>query len=150
MSYFSPGKTEVISQKAYYRILSILLNVVDSGTGNRVRRAPYNITAQMGGKTGTTNDNSDGGFMGFTPELVSGVWVGGEERNIHFNTMANGQGASMALPIYGRYMQKVYADPKLNYTQNTRFRFPADIDLCEGEYFNDPYEVEESMEGVFD
>lgn len=150
ISDFSPGKTEVISQKAYYRILSILLNVVDSGTGNRVRRAPYNITAQMGGKTGTTNDNSDGWFMGFTPELVSGVWVGGEERNIHFNTMANGQGASMALPIYGRYMQKVYADPKLNYTQNTRFRFPADIDLCEGEYFNGPYEVEESMEGVFD
>lgn len=150
ISNFSPSSTEVISQKAYYRILSILLNVVDGGTGNRVRRAPYNITAQMGGKTGTTNDNSDGWFMGFTPELVSGVWVGGDERTIHFNSMANGQGASMALPIYGRYMQKVYADRALNYSQDTRFRFPGDIDLCAGEYFNDPYEIEESMEGVFD
>jgi len=150
ISEFTPSATETISQKAYYRILSILLNVVDAGTGNRVRRAPYNITAQMGGKTGTTNDNSDGWFMGFTPELVSGVWVGGEERDIHFNTMANGQGASMALPIYGRYMQKVYADRSLNYTQDTRFRFPADLDLCAGEYSDDPYEIEESMDGVFD
>ncbi len=150
ISEFSPSATETISQKAYYRILSILLNVVDAGTGNRVRRAPYNITAQMGGKTGTTNDNSDGWFMGFTPELVSGVWVGGEERDIHFNSMANGQGASMALPIYGRYMQKVYADHSLNYSQGTRFRFPADLDLCAGEYSDDPYEIEESMDGVFD
>ncbi len=150
ISNFAPTNTEVISQKAYYRILSILLNVVDGGTGNRVRRAPYNITAQMGGKTGTTNDNSDGWFMGFTPELVSGVWVGGEERTIHFNTMANGQGASMALPIYGRYMQKVYADRALNYSQDTRFRFPGNLDLCAGEEYSDPYEIEESMEGVFD
>lgn len=149
ISDFSPTNTEVISRKAYYRILSILLNVVDSGTGHRVR-SRFGITAQMGGKTGTTNENSDGWFMGFTPELVSGVWVGGEERTIHFNTMANGQGAEMALPIYGRYMQKIYADPKLNYSQDTRFHFPADVDLCGGESYSAPYEIEESMEGVFD
>ncbi len=150
ISRFVPEQTEVISQKAYYRILSILLNVVDSGTGNRLRRAPFNITAQMGGKTGTTNDNSDGWFMGFTPDLVSGVWVGGEERTIHFNTMANGQGASMALPIYGKYMSKIYNDPQLNYSQNSTFRFPSGINLCEGEFYAEPEQVEESIDGVFD
>lgn len=150
VSRFVPEQTEVISQKAYYRILSILLNVVDSGTGNRLRRAPFNITAQMGGKTGTTNDNSDGWFMGFTPDLVSGVWVGGEERTIHFNTMANGQGASMALPIYGKYMSKIYNDPQLNYSQSSTFRFPSNINLCEGEFYAEPEHVEESIDGVFD
>lgn len=103
ISEFSPVHTEVISEEAYYKIVSILLNVVQSGTGASLRGAPYNITAEMGGKTGTTNSNSDGWFMGFTPQLVSGVWVGGEERYIHFNTMAYGQGARMALPIYGLY-----------------------------------------------
>lgn len=149
---FKTRQTEVLGEKGYQKILSMLTDVVDFGTGNRVRRAPYNITAQMGGKTGTTNSNSDGWFMGFTPELVSGVWVGGEERYIHFNTMANGQGASMALPIYGQYMKRVYADPTLPYSQSTRFPAPT-FDLCEGEYYGD-YEdetvVEESFEGAFD
>ena len=153
ISEFTPRHTEVISREAYYKILSILLNVVDGGTGNRLRRPPYNLTAQMGGKTGTTNSNSDGWFMGFTPRLVSGVWVGGEERYIHFNGMAMGQGASMALPIYGLYMKQVYADPSLPYSQDTKFEFPADIDLCHKEYFGeyvDESGTEESIEGVFD
>lgn len=154
ISEFTPRHTEVISKEAYYKILSILLNVVDGGTGNRLRRAPFNITAQMGGKTGTTNSNSDGWFMGFTPNLVSGVWVGGEERYIHFNGMAMGQGASMALPIYGKYISKVYADPSLPYSQDTRFTFPADLDLCEkeyfGEYVDENQSAEESIDGVFD
>lgn len=151
---FAPNHTEVISTEAYYKILSMLLNVVDGGTGNRLRRAPYNLTAQMGGKTGTTNSNSDGWFMGFTPQLVSGVWVGGEERYIHFNGMAMGQGASMALPIYGLYISKVYADPTLPYNQDVKFEFPSDIDLCfkeyYGEYTEEPDSAEESIEGVFD
>lgn len=96
--------------------------------------------------------------MGFTPELVAGTWVGGDERFIHFNTMAYGQGASMALPIYGRFMKKVYADPSLNYSQTTRFKFPAGIDLCEKEFYGyyedetdaDTNAEESSMEGVFD
>lgn len=152
ISDFAPSQVEVMTQKGYYRILSILLNVVDSGTGNRLRRAPYNLTAQMGGKTGTTNSNSDGWFMGFTPELVSGVWVGGEERYIHFNSMAQGQGASMALPIYGKYITKVYADKSLPYTQESRFEFP-NIDLCGGEYFGTDEEtevVDEVISGAFD
>lgn len=153
ISEFTPNHTEVISETAYWRILSILLNVVDGGTGNRLRRAPYNLTAQMGGKTGTTNSNSDGWFMGFTPDLVTGTWVGGEERYIHFNTMAHGQGAAMALPIYGKYMKRVYNDPTLPYSQDSRFTFPADIDLCEREYYGeytDETEASESIQGVFD
>lgn len=149
---FNTHHTEVLSELGYYRTLSMLLNVVDSGTGNRLRRAPFNITAQMGGKTGTTNSNSDGWFMGFTPELVSGVWVGGEERYIHFNSMANGQGASMALPIYGKFMRKVYDDPTLPYKESSTFTIPEFIDLCEGETFGEfeEPEVVEGFEGAFD
>ena len=152
ISEFSPVHTEVITELGYYRILSILLNVVDSGTGSRLRRAPYNITAQMGGKTGTTNFNADGWFMGFTPELVSGVWVGGDERYIHFNSMAEGQGASMALPIYGLYINKVYADKSLPYSQSKKFVFPEGLNLCYKEFYGDsePEAVEEGIEGAFD
>lgn len=152
ISDFAPRQTEVITEKGYYRILSMLLNVVDGGTGSRLRRAPYSLTAQMGGKTGTTNFNSDGWFMGFTPDLVSGVWVGGEERYIHFNSMAEGQGASMALPIYGKYMVKVYGDKDLPYDQSRTFTFPAGIDLCGGELAapEETETAEESVEGVFD
>ncbi|HAB41620.1 MAG TPA: penicillin-binding protein [Porphyromonadaceae bacterium] len=152
ISEFTPSQTEVITEDGYYKILSMLLNVVDSGTGNRLRRAPYNLTAQIGGKTGTTNSNSDGWFMSFTPDLVSGAWVGGEERYIHFNSNANGQGAAMALPIFGKYMTKVYADTSLPYSQTTRFEFPAGLDLCGGSgYFvEEKEEVEEGISGAFD
>ena len=152
ISDFAPSQMEVITQKGYYRILSVLLNVVDSGTGNRLRRAPFNITAQTGGKTGTTNDNADGWFMAFTPDLVSATWVGGEERYIHFNNMAQGQGASMALPIYGKYISNVYADPSLHYSQDSRFEFPANINLCEGELgsVEDNETIDETISGAFD
>ena len=124
ISEFTPQYTEVMSQEAYFKMVNILQNVINSGTGSRLRRAPYNITAVMGGKTGTTNYNADGWFMGFTPNLVSGVWVGGDERYIHFNRMAQGQGAAMALPIYGLYMKKVYADKSLPYSQTLQFPEP--------------------------
>ena len=153
LARFAPLQTEVISEKAYYRILDMLLNVVNSGTGSRLRRAPYALTAEIGGKTGTTNFNADGWFMGFTPELVTGVWVGGDERYIHFNTMADGQGAEMALPIFGKYMKKIYGDKTLPYTQNVRFNFPPDVDLCGGLFGPDDEEVEVadvSVEDVFD
>lgn len=155
ISEFTPRHTEVISETAYWRILSMLLNVVDGGTGNRIRRPPYSLTAQTGGKTGTTNFNADGWFMAFTPQLVAGTWVGGEERYIHFNSMAQGQGASMALPIYGLFMKKVYADRSLPYTQDAKFTFPADVNLCEKEYYGVTDDVdnnaeEASFEGVFD
>ena len=90
--------------------------------------------------------------MSFTPELVSGTWVGGEERYIHFNRGANGQGAAMALPIYGRYMSKVYADKSLPYSQTSKFEFPEDIDICHGSGFavEESEIVEEAVSGAFD
>lgn len=129
ISTFAPQMNEVISETSAYRMLTMLRAVVNEGTAGRVRRN-YGITADMGGKTGTTNDNSDGWFMGFTPSLVSGVWVGGEERDIHFDRMADGQGASMALPIYGLFMKKVYADPLLGYEQSEVFQFPKNFQVC--------------------
>ena len=120
---FNSQMSEVLTEDASYKMLHMLKNVIDGGTGGRIR-ARYGIKAPMGGKTGTTQTNSDGWFMGFTPSLVSGVWVGGEDRSIHFDRMSEGQGASMALPIYGLYMQKVYADKTLGYSQEEDFDIP--------------------------
>lgn len=120
---FNSQVSEVLTEDASYKMLHMLKNVIDGGTGSRVRFR-YGIKAPMGGKTGTTQNNSDGWFMGFTPSLVSGVWVGGEDRSIHFDRMSEGQGASMALPIYGLYMQKVYADKTLGYSQEEDFEIP--------------------------
>lgn len=146
---FTPNQTEVISRDAYYRILSILLNVVDYGTGNRVR-SRYGITAQMGGKTGTTNSNSDGWFMAFTPSLVAGTWVGGDERYIHFNSMRDGQGAEMALPIFGRFMRNVYNNASLGYAQDETFTFPYDVVLCPDADNDDEQEEVTVDESIFD
>ena len=129
LATFSPQVSEVISESSAYKMLVMLRAVINEGTGGRIRRL-YNITADMGGKTGTTQNNSDGWFMGFTPSLVSGCWVGGEERDIHFDRMADGQGASMALPIWGIYMNKVYADKTLGYSQEEKFDIPDEFDPC--------------------
>lgn len=149
ISEFTPQYTEVMSQDAYFKMVNILQNVINSGTGSRLRRAPYNITAVMGGKTGTTNYNADGWFMGFTPNLVSGVWVGGDERYIHFNRMAQGQGAAMALPIYGLYMKKVYADKSLPYSQTLQFpEPPAGFSPCYKESYGDAPAAETPVEAI--
>ena len=149
ISEFTPQYTEVMSQEAYFKMVNILQNVINSGTGSRLRRAPYNITAVMGGKTGTTNYNADGWFMGFTPNLVSGVWVGGDERYIHFNRMAQGQGAAMALPIYGLYMKKVYADKSLPYSQTLQFpEPPAGFSPCYKESYGDAPAAEAPVEAI--
>ncbi len=149
ISEFTPQYTEVMSQEAYFKMIDILQNVINSGTGSRLRRAPYNITAVMGGKTGTTNYNADGWFMGFTPNLVSGVWVGGDERYIHFNNMSQGQGAAMALPIYGIYMKQVYADKSLPYSQTAKFPDPpAGFSACHKESYGDAVEEEAPVEAI--
>lgn len=149
ISEFTPQYTEVMSQEAYFKMVNILQNVINSGTGSRLRRAPYNITAVMGGKTGTTNYNADGWFMGFTPNLVSGVWVGGDERYIHFNRMAQGQGAAMALPIYGLYMKKVYSDKSLPYSQTLQFpEPPAGFSPCYKESSGDAPAAETPVEAI--
>ena len=98
----------------------------------------------MGGKTGTTNDNSDGWFVGYTPRLVFGAWVGGDERDIHFASMALGQGANSALPICAYFLQNVYADPSLGYSQSENFDIPGYFDPCKSVIEED----EGSSEGI--
>lgn len=126
---FEPRVNEVISEESAFKMLVLLQGVVDGGTGSRLR-FKYGITSQMGGKTGTTNRNSDAWFMGVTPDLVSGVWVGGEDRDIHFDSMAMGQGATMALPVYAYFMKKVYRDSSLPYRQDAIFDLPEGFDGC--------------------
>ena len=145
---FSPQVDEVISESSAYKMLVMLRAVINEGTGGRVRRL-YGIKADMGGKTGTTNRNSDGWFMGFTPSLVSGCWVGGEERDIHFDTMRDGQGASMALPVWGLYMQKVYADKTLGYSEEEHFDIPEDFDPCKDKLTEMEEENASRLDDVF-
>lgn len=142
---FSASKTEVISEESSYKMIDMMRAVINSGTGSRIRRI-YGITADMCGKTGTTQRNADGWFMGYTPSLVTGCWVGGEERDIHFDRMSEGQGASMALPIWGIYMNKVYADKTLPYSQDEKFDIPEDFDPCDNNLF--PAEDGEENTGV--
>ena len=126
---FEPRMNEVISESSAHKMLYMLRAVVDGGTAGRLRFR-YNLKGELGGKTGTTNKNSDAWFMGVAPRLVSGCWVGGEDRDIHFNTMSMGQGATMALPIFAYYMQKIYADPQLDYSEEERFDIPEGFDPC--------------------
>ncbi|MBP5135134.1 MAG: transglycosylase domain-containing protein [Paludibacteraceae bacterium] len=132
LATFLPEVNEVVSEETSYKMVNMLRGVIDEpavkakndmgGTGGRVRWM-YGIKGEVGGKTGTTQNSSDCWFMGFTPELVSGVWIGGEERSIHFDGRA-GQGAWLALPVWGIYMQKVLADPDLGYTTTSSFGLP--------------------------
>jgi penicillin-binding protein 1A len=107
---------EVMNEEKSYVMLQLMKGVVQSGTGVRLRYR-YKLMQPMAGKTGTTQNNSDGWFMGITPDLVSGCWVGGEDRAVHFDRTDLGQGASMALPIFAKYMQKVYADKTIKISQ---------------------------------
>lgn len=120
---FIPKMHEIFGETTAYKMIDMLQAVVNGGTGSRVRTR-FGLTMPMGGKTGTTQNNSDGWFMGFTPSLVSGVWVGGEERSIHFDRMSEGQGATMALPIWALYMKKVLSDADLKYSPNEQFEIP--------------------------
>lgn len=126
---FQPRMNEVISESSSYKMLVLLKAVVEGGTGGRLR-ARYNVPGEIGGKTGTTNKNSDAWFMGVTPQLVSGCWVGGEDRDIHFVSTATGQGAAVALPIWAYYMKKIYADKSLNYSPDAKFDIPDNYDPC--------------------
>lgn len=132
---FTPRMYEIISESTAAKMIYMMRSVVDGGTGGRIRRN-YGLRMQMGGKTGTTQNNSDGWFMGYTPSLVSGVWVGGEDRSIHFDSMAEGQGASMALPIWAIYMKKVFADNSLGYSENEVFELSRTFD-CNANPFED-------------
>lgn len=128
---FTPRMFETISRETCWKMIDMLRDVINAGTGRALRGGKYNITADMIGKTGTTNSNADAWFMGVTPNLVVGCWVGGDDRDIHFNNMAYGQGARAALPIYGNFINKVYANKSLGITQKDTFDFPVNFRVCE-------------------
>ena len=117
---------EVISEKTSYLMLKLLEGVVRKGTGLRLRTTYY-LNNQIGGKTGTTQNQSDGWFMGIIPKLVSGVWTGWEDRSIHFEDTYTGQGANMALPIWALFIKKVYADPSIGIKEADTFKIPNDL-----------------------
>ncbi len=129
ISKFTPKIEEVLSEDQAYLMLDLLQGVVLIGSGNRLRREPYLLMNQIGGKTGTTQNHANGWFMGVTSNLVGGVWSGWEDQSIHFETMGEGQGASMALPIFGIFLKKLYSDPQFASMASDEFERPADFNV---------------------
>lgn len=140
LSDFTPKTKEVLSEQSAYTVINLLEGVTDHGSGVRLRSKyakypdsivsgyPYKFTNSIAGKTGTTQNQSDGWFMGIVPNLTTGVWVGAEDRAAHFEDLGRGQGASMALPIWALYMQKCYADEDLNISKE-KFEKPANLTI---------------------
>jgi penicillin-binding protein 1A len=129
ISKFAPKIEEVLTEDQAYLMLNLLQGVVKSGTAIRLRLDPYNFQNQIGGKTGTTQNQSNGWFMGVTPNMVGGVWSGWEDQAIHFETIGEGQGAQMALPVFGLFLKKVYTDPELGIMEADEFERPAGFNM---------------------
>ena len=144
---FSPEESEAMSELTAYKMIELMKGVVQSGTGIRLRSS-YGFSNPIAGKTGTTQKQSDGYFMGITPDLTTGVWVGAEDRSVHFRSTNLGQGSHTALPIWAKYMRKVYDDPTLHFSKGD---FPKpnnpDLDL---NFDCDRYDAEESVEFIDD
>ncbi len=148
LASFTPEKREAISERTAYLMLTLMQGVYRRGTSTRLWRDdyPYHIKASVAAKTGTTNNQSDGWFMGITPSLVAGVWTGAEERSIHFNSLRLGQGANTALPIWGKFMRMVYDDKSLGYSEEEQFEKPADFnETFNCPDFDDPKNTEEHL-----
>jgi len=128
LATFQPERMESISEQTAFLMLNLMEGVINFGTAVRLRYT-YDFTAQIAGKTGTTQNHSDGWFIGITPKIITGIWVGAEDRSVHFDELALGSGTNMALPIWAHYMQKVYADSTLGITQEDLFEEPADFDF---------------------
>jgi penicillin-binding protein 1A len=129
ISRFTPKIEEVLSEQTAYLMINLLQNVVLTGSGRRMRNDYYKLWNQIGGKTGTTQNHSNGWFMCVTPNLVGGVWSGWEDQSIHFETLAEGQGADMALPIMAIFLKKLYADPQFGIMEAEEFERPAGFDV---------------------
>ena len=136
---FTPKTNEVLSEESAYVVLELLKGVTTAGSGVRLRTSehyykdiitgfPYEFTNPIAGKTGTTQNHTDGWFMGVVPNLATGVWTGGEDRAVHFENIAEGQGATMSLPTWALFMKKVYADTSLNISQED-FEKPESIGI---------------------
>jgi penicillin-binding protein 1A len=126
---FSPVQKQVLAPETAYKIVHLLKGgVEEQGGSSKALSAAVRSGNEVGGKTGTTDNGSDGWFIGITPSLVTGVWVGGDERSIHFPRWGEGSGGKTALPIWDIYMQRVYATPALPYRKGT-FTHPPDLDI---------------------
>ncbi len=150
ISTFRPERHDAIDEQTAYLMIELMRGVVDAGSGGRLRWKPEygGFKGQIAAKTGTTQNQSDGWFIGITPQLVNGSWTGAELRSIHFEDLQSGQGASMALPIWGYYMKKVYADKSLPYSDESVFERPANFNVnlnC-----NDPESIEQSLDNSED
>mgnify|MGYP002853094529 CR=1 FL=1 len=131
LTQVSDRKREAISSMTAAKMVDMMRSVVDGGTGYRLRFR-YGLKGEIAGKTGTTNDNSDGWFIAYTPSITAGVWVGGEDRYVHFNSTSLGQGANMALPIWGLWMKKCLADRTLGLSESDVFTVPEGYSPCRG------------------
>lgn len=142
-------KREAISASAAYRMIDMMRSVVDGGTAGRLR-GRYGLTGQIAGKTGTTNDNSDGWFIGYTPSITAGVWAGAEDRYVHFSSTALGQGANVALPIWGIWMKKCIADGTLGISSSDVFVVPEDVSIgCTGSGMSQEDRETEKLEDYY-
>lgn len=146
ISTFRPEKHDAIDEQTAYLMIELMRGVVDAGSGGRLRWKPDygGFKGPIAAKTGTTQNQSDGWFIGITPQLVNGSWTGAELRSIHFEDLQSGQGARMALPIWGYYMRKVYADQSLPYKDLSEFERPANFSVnlnCD-----DPESIEQNMD----
>ena len=129
LATFSTVKKEAVSDRTAYLMANLMQGVVNGGTGYGLR-GRFNLTGEIGGKTGTTNDNADGWFIGYTPQLTAGAWAGFEDMQVHFAATANGGGAGAALPIWGYFMQMVRKDPSLaKYYDKEAFDAPSGFEL---------------------
>lgn len=124
LEVFNSKSNSALDEETSYLVLELMKGVVDGGTGGRLRFR-YGLTSTIAGKTGTTDNNSDGWFIGLNPKLATAVWVGGELRSIHFRSTALGQGASMALPVYALFMKRCEKDSKLNFYKGDFDRPPT-------------------------
>jgi penicillin-binding protein 1A len=129
----APKQKELISAQTAFKMVRMMRGVVDIGTGKRMRFR-YGIQAEMAGKTGTTNEQADGWFIGYTPQILGGAWVGCDDRFLHFQSEALGQGAAAALPIFAYFMKKCYADKSLDIREDVKFDIPKDFDDCDYDY----------------
>lgn len=146
ISTFKAERHDAIDEQTAYLMVELMRGVVDAGSGGRLRWRPEygGFKGPIAAKTGTTQNHSDGWFIGVTPQLVNGIWTGGELRSIHFNDLQSGQGASMALPVWGYFMKKVYADRSLPYSDMSEFEKPADFNVninCD-----DPESIEQEQD----
>ena len=153
LATFSTTRKEAISDRTAYLMANLMQGVVNGGTGYALR-SRFGLTGEMAGKTGTTNDNADGWFIGYTPQLTAGAWAGFEDMQVHFAALANGGGSASALPIWGYFMQSVRKDPSLAPYYNVEaFESPGNFELnlnCDADALAGDQTVEEDDASIFE